>query len=342
VIEGSVAVGRGRPDRRLRAGRVRVELTGAEARYRAIVDNAADAILVTDEDGDIISFNPAAERLFGYSEEEIVGDNVRLLTPPREDGADPLVAFGSGGPQWVIGFRSGAVGLRKDGSTFPMELSVTEWRADGQHCYTGVIRDISERARAEQLQRLLLGELNHRVKNSLAAVQALVSHTLRNATDLEGARRALNGRLVALAKGHDILTRENWEGAELADVVSAAIDAHGQPERFTLSRLSGRLTPKVALAMSMALHELCTNAAKYGALSVEGGRVGISVCRSHGQLRIVWRESGGPPVSPPTRSGFGSRMIAGLARDLEGAATLSYEPAGLVCVITAPQTRSAR
>ncbi|HEY1750922.1 MAG TPA: PAS domain S-box protein [Caulobacteraceae bacterium] len=314
-------------------------LTGAEARYRAIVDTAVDAILVVDDGGTVISFNPAAERLFGYRADEIIGRSVRLLAPPGHACArrDHL----PDGERPAVGGGRRVEGLRKDGSVCPLELSVAEWRADGRRYFTGVLRDISERLRAEESQRLLLGELNHRVKNSLATVQAVVGNTLRHATDLEGAREALNGRLLALAKGHDILTRESWEGADLADVIDEAIDTHGEPERFSVETLRQRLSPKVALAMSMALYELCTNAAKYGALSVEGGRVSIAVTRQGGALNIVWREIGGPPVEPPTRRGFGSRMLQGLARDLEGAARLDFAPDGLVCVITAPlaQTR---
>jgi PAS domain S-box-containing protein len=313
-------------------------LTGAEARYRAIVDTAVDAILVIDEQGGVISFNPAAERLFGYTAAEAIGRNVRLLMPePYHTAHDGYLArYRATGERRIIGIGRQVSGLRKDGTTFPLELSVAEWRADGGRFFTGVMRDISERVRAEQLQRLLLGELNHRVKNSLAAVQAVVGQTLRNAASLEEARRALDGRLVALARAHDILTRENWEGADLGEVIGEALETCGLPERFTVARQRQRLSPKAALAMSMALHELCVNAAKYGALSSPDGSVNIDVARGDGVLTIVWRERGGPPVRPPGRRGFGSRMIEGLARDLEGAAELEFAPGGLVCTITAP------
>jgi PAS domain S-box-containing protein len=318
-------------------------LTGAEARYRAIVDTAVDAILVIDERGGVISFNPAAERLFGYGADEVVGRNVRMLMPEPYHGSHDnyLERYRATGERRIIGIGRQVEGLRKDGATFPLELSVAEWRADGQRFFTGVMRDISERVHAEQLQRLLLGELNHRVKNSLAAVQAVVGNTLRNASDLESARVALNGRLIALANGHDILTRRNWEGAALADVIAEAIEAHGHPERFDVTQPDQQLSPRAALAMSMALHELCMNAAKYGALSVEGGRVSITVSQGGGRFSIVWRERDGPPVARPTRRGFGSRMIEGLARDLEGTARLQYAPQGLVCTITAPLADAA-
>jgi PAS domain S-box-containing protein len=309
---------------------------GADARYRAIVETVSDAILVIDEAGAVITFNPAAERLFGYAEHEVVGRCVLNLTPgpPRDD------LTGHAGAPWTIGVSAQIEGLRKDGSTFPMELSLTGWRADGHGYFTGVVRDVSEQVRAQRLQQLLLGELNHRVKNSLAAVQAVACQTLRNAPDLAAAQEALNSRLVALAKGHDILTRQSWEGADLSEVISEAIEAHGAPERFAVAPVDARLTPKVALAMSMALHELCTNAAKYGALSTDRGGVDIEITRGRNKLRIVWREHGGPSVAEPTRKGFGSRMLEGLARDLEGEARLDFQSEGLVCVIAAPMAGS--
>ncbi len=311
---------------------------GAEARYRAIVDTAVDAILVIDEQGRVISFNPAAERLFGYTAAEAIGRNVNLLMPEPHHGAHGsyLRRYLETGERRIIGIGRQVSGLRKDGSTFPLELSVAEWWADDRRFFTGVMRDISERVRAEELQRLLLGELNHRVKNSLAAVQAVAGQTLRNAPDLESARKALDGRLVALARAHDILTRQNWEGADLSDLLLEAIENSGLSERFSVTRPDERLPPKAALALSMALHELCVNAAKYGALSTAEGRVSIEAARRGEHLRIVWREHGGPQVKPPTRRGFGSRMIEGLARDLEGGAQLEFAPEGLVCTITAP------
>jgi len=310
----------------------RVDLAKSDARYRAIVESVSDAILMIDETGAVIAFNPAAERLFGYAEYEVVGRNARMLTPGP--GSDSL-ADAAGAP-WPAGVSPRLEGLRKDGSTFPMELSLTGWRAEGRGYFTGVARDVSEQVRAQQLQQLLLGELNHRVKNSLAEVQAVACQTLRDAPDLAAARKALNGRLVALGRGHDILTRRNWEGADLSEVISQSIEAHGAPDRFAITPVDARLPPKVALAMSLALHELCTNAAKYGALSTACGRVKIEIKRRRNALCIVWRERGGPPVARPTRKGFGSRMLQALARDLEGEVRLAFEPRGLVCAITAP------
>jgi PAS domain S-box-containing protein len=310
--------------------------SGGEARYRAIVDTAVDAIAVIDEGGRISAFNPAAERLFGHTAAEVMGLNVKVLMPEPHHGAHDgyLSQYRNTGERRIIGIGRQVEGLRKDGSTFPLELSVAEWWAGDQRFFTGIMRDITERTQAEQRQRLMVNELNHRVKNTLATVQAVAGQTLRSATDLDQARNALTNRLLALAKGHDVLTRESWDGADVADVVREALLA-GDQRRLAVHGPSARLTPKAALALSMILHELFTNAAKYGALSNEAGTVSITWTRGAETLDLWWRESAGPVVSPPTRRGFGSRMIEALARDLDGVARLDFDPAGLACQIVA-------
>lgn len=316
---------------------------GSEARYRAIVDTAVDAIVVIDEVGRICAFNPAAERLFGYGAEEMTGRNVRELmaTPHREAHDSYLARYRETGERRIIGIGRAVSGRRKDGSTFPLELSVAEWRADGQRFFTGMMRDVTERTRAEELQRLMVNELNHRVKNTLASVQSIALQTLRNAPSPEAARHDLSERLLALAKAHDVLTRESWEGADLTDIVASAIEAHGVPLRVRASGTHVRLPPKSAVAVAMALHELFTNATKYGALKTEGGVISILWSNTpEVGLMLTWAEHGGPVVSAPSRRGFGFRMIEGLARDLSGEAKLDFLPEGLVCRISAEPPQS--
>jgi PAS domain S-box-containing protein len=308
---------------------------GSKARYQAIVDTAVDAIVVIDELGLISDFNPAAERLFGYAAAEVMGLNVKVLmqTPHHESHDGYLSRYRRTGERRIIGIGRQVEGLRKDGSTFPLELSVAEWWAGGQRFFTGMMRDITERTEAEELQRLMLNELNHRVKNTLATVQSVVGQTLRSAVDLEQARHSLTARLLALARGHDVLTRESWGGADLVDIVRSAVAA-GDQRRFHIEGPHARLAPKSVLALSMTLHELFTNAAKYGALSAEAGRVAITWTRADDHLTLVWRESGGPVVEAPRRRGFGTRMIEALARDLNGEARLDFLAEGLVCTIS--------
>ncbi len=199
----------------------------------------------------------------------------------------------------------------------------------------GASRDLSERKQAEELQRLLGNELNHRVKNTLATVQSIVNQTLRGAVDTEAARTTLNARIVALAGAHDLLTDRSWAGADLADLAARAV-APFVSGQIALVGPSVDVPPGQALALSLALHELATNAAKYGALSRPEGRVELRWQVQAGRLNLSWRESGGPPVVPPTRQGFGSRLIEhALSRDLDGKTRLEFAPEGVRCSIMA-------
>ncbi|GEP09159.1 sensor histidine kinase [Methylobacterium gnaphalii] len=201
----------------------------------------------------------------------------------------------------------------------------------------------AEKVAAEH-QRLLIDELNHRVKNTLATVQSIAMQTLRNADNTAQANEALEQRLLALSRAHDVLTRENWDGADLHDVVTQAIapfrDRDGH--RFRVEGPDVRLNPRMSLAIAMALQELATNAVKYGALSNPVGFVTItwSSERKHGldaHLSFLWQEQDGPPVVAPQRRGFGSRLIErSLARDLDGTVEIAFEQTGVVCRIEAP------
>ncbi|MGO4572134.1 HWE histidine kinase domain-containing protein [Microvirga sp. 2TAF3] len=199
-----------------------------------------------------------------------------------------------------------------------------------------------ERAKSDARRRLLINELNHRVKNTLATVQSIAAQSFK-AGEPRIARETFEARLFALSKTHDVLTRENWEGVNLRDIAEEAMAPYrrDQAERFTIAGPALQLPPRVALPLAMALHELSTNAVKYGAFSSDGGRVLIHwdfLEREGEQLLILsWREEGGPHVSPPTHKGFGSRLIErGLSRELAGEVVLDYRPAGLLCTISLP------
>jgi two-component sensor histidine kinase len=208
----------------------------------------------------------------------------------------------------------------------------------------GSSTDIHEIKQAEEHRTTLIHELNHRVKNTLATVQSLATNSLRSG-EVEKARTAFEGRLLALSKTHDVLTRENWGGAKLHEVVAEVTRPYRQDDgdRFEIAGPSLRLKPATALSLSMVLHELCTNAVKYGALSSTIGRIGItwtvSAPPANRTLRLEWHESGGPVVVQPQKRGFGTRLLeGGVARELGGTVQIRFEPAGLVCVIVAPLT----
>ncbi len=204
-------------------------------------------------------------------------------------------------------------------------------------------RQEEERRAADARQDLLIHELNHRVKNTLATVQSMARQTARSAATLDDFTGSFEARLLAMSQTHNVLTANHWEGAGLRGILSAELEpyAGGRPDRIRLDGPPVSLTPAVALPLGMAIHELATNAAKYGALSVETGQVavewGVEWQAGAGTLSVRWRESGGPAVSPPARTGFGTRLIrASLERELAGEVRLDYAASGLACRIAVP------
>jgi two-component sensor histidine kinase len=250
------------------------------------------------------------------------------------------------------------LGARPDGDVVEFELRVRwrngawRWILDRAVAFerdaTGrVIKtlsaaiDIDERKRAEERRVLLINELNHRVKNTLAAVQSIARQTLRGDRPADQTLELFNARLVALSAAHNILTRENWEGAGLREIVAEALSPFEAQGRVFVAGPDVRLSARAAVALAMALHELATNAVKYGALSAEAGEVRLTwraVPReTGGRLELEWRERGGPPVRPPQLRGFGSRLLTqGLPAELDGFAELEFGPDGVVCRIAAP------
>jgi PAS domain S-box-containing protein len=316
---------------------------------RAAVEAVGEAIVITgpelDPPGPRIEYvNAGFTRVTGYAPEEVVGRTPRILQGPNTDRAvlDRLrAALEAGQP-----VRSEAVNYRKDGTEFTIEWLITPvFDGDGRVSHwVSAQRDVTERKRAEARQRRLLDELNHRVNNTLAAVQSVAAQTLRATPGSEAAQAALLGRLFALSRAHDVLARGYWAGAPLRDLAEGQLAPHrgGNPGRVEAAGPQVWLRPGAAVALGMALHELATNAAAHGALSVPGGRVRLdwSVGAAAGgkRLRLRWAERGGPPVpGPPARRGFGSRLIErGLAQELQAETGLLFEDSGLRCEIDAP------
>jgi PAS domain S-box-containing protein len=309
----------------------------------AIVNSSDDAIISADLQGVTTSWNAGAERLFGYAAAEAVGEPVTLLIRfggrDEERGILERIGWGDKVEHYETVLR------RKDESSVEVSLTASPIRdANGRIIgVSSIARDISERKRHEHQRELLIGELNHRVKNTLATVQSFAAQTLRHAATLSEARNAFEARLMALAKAHDLLTQGHWEGAALDKTVADAIAAYSDEGHESRVHASGpvvHLRPHAVLALSMALHELATNAVKYGALTNTTGSVSITWRLSPGEperLELRWAESGGPPVEVPHQRGFGSRLVErGLAQDLAGQVQLTFAPGGLVCLIDAP------
>lgn len=218
---------------------------------------------------------------------------------------------------------------------------------DGTVVWDGLQVDITDQKEAQAHLRLVINELNHRVKNTLAIVQSLAAQSLRELDEspgLQGARYVLEQRLFALARGHDVLTRENWEGAGMIEIIDQAVSpyrSHNGGHAFTVEGEDLRISPAMALGLSMALHELSTNAVKYGSLSRPEGKVRIAWSSIAGaqerRLVLRWQEQDGPRITAPSRSGFGTRLIEqGLARELNGTVRIDYPPEGVICTVDVP------
>ncbi|WP_074078423.1 PAS domain S-box protein [Microvirga massiliensis] len=313
----------------------------AVQRLASIVESSHDAIVSKDLDGIIKTWNKGAERLFGYTAAEVIGKPITLLIPPERHDEESMILARIRRGERLSQYET--VRVRKDGTSIDISLTVSPVRgADGRIIGASKIaRDITERKRAEMRRQLLVNELNHRVKNTLAVVQSVAAQSFRGETDGHAYAR-FEARLMALARAHDILTREDWESADLRDLVTRTVAPHcADASRFELNGAPLRISASMALSLTMALHELCTNAAKYGALSNATGRVHIGWHVTDGsggrRLHLRWAERGGPAVLPPRSRGFGSRLIErGLARELDADVRLDYAPSGVICTIGAP------
>jgi len=291
----------------------------------------------------ICVYDDKAQGLYGLDEANFLHDDEGVKTKFHADDMSVMwervtkALDPTGDGRYDVEYRV----KQKDGSwRWLSAWGLTEFQGEGPDrkpvAISGASRDLTERKKAEQVQQLLLAELNHRVKNTLAIVQSITAQTLRDASDIKSARQALDGRIYSLAKAHDLLTTNNWEGANVADVITRAIKPF-EAAKVELSGPAVHVSPKHALALSLAVNELATNAAKYGALSTPEGRVHLHWNVRDGHLHIDWHEKHGPTVAPPTRRGFGSLMIEkGLVSDLQGEVTLNFHAAGVRCEISAP------
>jgi two-component sensor histidine kinase len=200
--------------------------------------------------------------------------------------------------------------------------------------------DAKEREAADKLQKLILGELHHRIKNTLATVSAIASQSFRTATSIEHGQTAMEGRLAALARAHDLLMQISWSNASLTHTFSDATEPYDSPgtRRFHFNGPDLRITSGAVIALAMTFNELCTNTTKFGALSVPAGRVEIAwtIDGPKQRLHLVWTESGGPAVEPPARQSFGTRMMRSLGQQLNGQVQLAYEPGGFIYSLDVP------
>jgi two-component sensor histidine kinase/ActR/RegA family two-component response regulator len=200
--------------------------------------------------------------------------------------------------------------------------------------------DAKEREAADKLQRLILGELHHRIKNTLSTVSAIASQSFRTATSVEHGQAAMEGRMLALGRAHDLLMQVSWSSASLTHILGGATAPYDNPgaRRFYFNGPDIKITSGAVIALAMTFNELCTNTTKFGALSLPSGRVDIAWTADDRtqRLRLTWIEQGGPPVQMPTRRSFGTRMMESLGQQLNGQVRLAYEPSGFVYSMDLP------
>jgi PAS domain S-box-containing protein len=305
----------------------------------AVVESSDDAIISKDLNGIIATFNQGAERLFGYTAEEVVGKPVTILIPPDRQQEEPEILARIRCGDRIEQYET--VRRRKDGTLVDVSLTVSPVKDDRGRIIgaSKIARDITERKRNDEHITMLAREAEHRTKNILATVQATINLSHSDTTD--GLKRTIEGRLNALANVHSLFVKSRWDGAELSSVVTQELAPYLAPgeARAQIDGPHVWLTTDMAQAIAMTLHELATNAAKHGALSVSEGHLCVKWSRAaDGQLTLNWIESGGPPAKKPTRQGFGMSTIERMLRQ-QGEIRFDWRAEGLVCEIVLQTSR---
>ena len=322
--------------------RIRLQRNHAVAhRLAAIVEGSDDAIISKNLEGIVATWNKGAERIFGYAAEEIIGKSITILIPADRENEEVLILERIRRGERIDHYDT--VRVRKDGSLIDISLTVSPIR-DEEGKVIGaskIARDVTERKRQEKFITLLSHEVDHRAKNLLAVVQAAVTLTTGNSA--EQVKAAISGRIHALANAHNLLALSHWEGAPLNTIIQQELEVYcGEKDcRAEITCPDKMLGPQAAQSIAIVLHELVTNAAKYGALSVRSGRVRVECSLKPNQdLLIHWTETEGPKVMPPSREGFGTRAIKMLIHNqLQGDVNFNWHPTGLACVIDIPSAQ---
>ena len=309
----------------------------ATQRIAAIVESSDDAIISKDLNGTIATWNRGAERIFGYVAEEVIGKPITILIPPDRHQEETEIIEHIRRGERVEHYET--VRMRKDGSRVDISLTVSPVRNSAGKIIgaSKIARDITERKRSEKQIASLAREAEHRAKNMLATVQATIR--LTEADTPKELKHAIEGRIQALANVHALFVQSRWTGAELGSLVTQELAPYCQDGK-SRARIEGPsllLEPNTAQTMAVTLHELATNAAKYGALSVPNGKIQVEWSRvADGRIVLRWTETDGPAVKPPTRQGFGTRVIESMIQQGTGECRFDWRVEGLACEITMP------
>ena len=318
---------------------------GAQAHLAAIVTSSPSAVVSLSPTGLIRTWNAAATSLFGYEAAEVIGQPMAILAPDGASGeTDKLNASARAGTF----VQEDALRRHKDGRLIDVSVSVAPMYDEARNLVgiSAILSDIGERRARERHIEFLMREVSHRSKNLLAVVQAIAGQTARYSSSLEEFQTRFSQRISAMARSQDLLVERNWTGAGVADLVRTQLApfAEASSSRIEVKGPRLELKPTAVHSLTLALHELATNAAKYGALSVPDGRVAIgwevgASDTAEARFRMSWRESDGPTVTPPVRKGFGHVVISEMVgSSLHGHVTLSYAPEGLLWTIDTPRS----
>jgi PAS domain S-box-containing protein len=298
----------------------------------SIVESSDDAILTKDLASIIRSWNNGSERLYGYTVEEALGKSVTILIPPDRQNEEQAILERIQRGECTDHYET--VRQRKDGSLVEISLTVSPIRTAEGHIIgaSNIARDITARKRAHERQQFLIRELQHRTQNLFSIIQSVVNRSLIEPHTLAQAKDILNGRLQALAQAHEMLSEAAWEGAPLTEIITRALAAFS--DHLSIGGCNIMVNTSAAQQFALTLHELATNAVKYGALSSPNGRISIEcdierVSEHGGTFSFLWKETGGPIVLPPTRKGFGSIILLESAKQFGKHIALNYEPDGL-------------
>ena len=305
-----------------------------------MLDTALDAVVVMDVDGRVRGWNDRATALFGWSADEThLHDLTTLIVPPafREAHDRGLAHFLATGEGPVLGRRIEVTAINRVGEEFPIELSVSPTDQFGDLLFIGFMRDISERRAEAERQQRILQESEHRVKNMLTIVAAIAQQTAKSASDVAGFQTAFAGRLESLARAHELLVGQVWHDVSLTALAERVLGDEVAGGRARFGGPEVLLDPGKVLGLSMILHELFTNAVKYGALCNDEGELRLDWTREGDDVVISWKEVGPPCVTDSPSSGFGHRMIAmSVKADLKGTIERDWRPDGLTAVIRFP------